>query len=394
MADPYQYIVSTGVIVPQTEALYAEEQQNFLEIFGTDTIVTPDTPQGVLITALALAKAEEVQNNAAIANQINPNVAGGIFLDAVAALTGIQRTAATRTFVANVTLTGVDGTVIPAGTQAATATGDLFETISGVTIASGTATADFQSVEFGPIGCGIGALDNVVSNINGWETVTNDVAGVLGQNTQSDQALRAKRNNTLAFQGVALPEAITSSLYNITGVNSIYFQENVAVGTEVINGISMVGHSIWVCVDGGTDLEVAAALLENKSLGCAWNGTVEVELTEPSSGQEYTVKFERPDDIEFLVKVTSPNANTDNVKTAILAWQAGEINGMDGLKIGTDVSPFEISAAINALYPSTFVSKVEITLASDPMGWSTDVLEIAVDELAFTTSSDITVVTP
>jgi hypothetical protein len=390
----YQYVVATGVIVPDTENIYAEVQAEYLAVFGSDTLVTPDTPQGVLITSDAVSRAEVVQNNAALANQINPNVAGGVFLDAIMALTGMQRTAATRTVVPGVTLNGVTGTVIPAGTRASTAVGVLFESLTEVTLVSGTATVDFRAVDYGPLSCGIGELNQIVSNVNGWETVTNPTAGVLGQNTQSDQAARAKRNNTLAFQGVGLPEAITSALYNVEGVNSLFFQENIEGTTEVINDITMVRNSIWVCVDGGSDVDVAAALLENKSLGCAWNGATEVEVIEPSSGQTYVVKFERPTSIEFLVRVTSPNGDTNDIKNAVVAWATGQLSGMEGLKVGSDVSPFEIAAGINAVYPAIFVSKVEITPASAPTSWTTNVLEIAVNELAFTDATDITVITP
>ncbi|OWK47548.1 hypothetical protein [Fimbriiglobus ruber] len=55
-------------------------------------------------------------------------------------------------------------------------------------------------------------------------------------------------------------------------MTSLTFQENVSASTQTINGISMVGHSIYACIEGGTDTAVAAALLENKSSGCAWNG--------------------------------------------------------------------------------------------------------------------------
>ena len=68
-------------------------------------------------------------------------------------------------------------------------------------------------------------------------------------------------------------------------MTSLTFQENVSASTQTINGISMVGHSIYACVAGGTDTDVAAALLENKSSGCAWNGGTTVNVVEPASGQ-------------------------------------------------------------------------------------------------------------
>ncbi|MHC5543543.1 baseplate J/gp47 family protein, partial [Singulisphaera rosea] len=101
---PYQYLDATGVIVPDTSSLLADVQSEYQAVFGADLIVTPDTPQGVLITAETLARTEVVNNNAALANQINPNIAGGVFLDAILALTGMQRTPASPTVVTNVTL--------------------------------------------------------------------------------------------------------------------------------------------------------------------------------------------------------------------------------------------------------------------------------------------------
>ena len=391
MAD-YEYLTETGVVVPQTSQILTEVQDEYKQTFGQDLVVTPDTPQGVLITAEALARAEVVNNNAALANQINPNVAGGVFLDAIMALLGLQRIAATRTYVTGVTVNGIASTVIPAGSQARTAAGDVFETVNAVTIGGGgSATVDFQSVEYGPIACGIGDLDQIVTNVLGWETVNNAAAGVLGANTQTDQAARAYRNNVLAFQAVGLAEAITSALWNVEGVKGLAFQENTAATTQTINGISMVAHSIWACVYGGSNTDVAAALLENKSSGCAWNGSTTVNLVEPASGQTYAVKFQRPTEVAIAVKVTTPSGNAANIKSAILAWAAGEVGGLEGFNVGVDVSPFEIASGINTVYPSTFISKVEVSLASS-ISWSTNTLTIDIDKVATIIESNITVV--
>jgi uncharacterized phage protein gp47/JayE len=392
VTTPYQYVNSTGTIVPDTENILAGIQTEYQGIFGSDLIVTPDTPQGMLITADALARTETVQNNAAIANQINPNIAAGTFLDAILALTGMQRLAATQTVVPNVTLTGVNGTVIPAGSQASTASGVLFSSAANCTIASGTATVNFIANDYGPIACDIHQLTQIVSNINGWETVLNGTAGTLGQGVQSDQAARAMRLNTLAFQGIGLAEAIKSALYNVPGVTSLTFLENTDSGTDTISGITMVGHSIWTCVEGGTDLAVASALLENKSLGCAWNGGTSVVLTEPASGQNYTVLFDRPTPVEFLVRVTTSNGNSTNIQNAIIAWMNGTVDGLPGLTVGEDVSPFSISAAINSLYPSYFISKVELSASGGSPSYSTNTMVMNINQIAFTQISDITVV--
>lgn len=392
MADQYQYLTSTGVIVPDTSLLLAEVQQEYKDALGADLVVTADTPQGVLITAETLTRTEVVNNNAAVANQINPNIAGGTWLDAILALTGMQRTPATKTSVSGVTLTGVPGTVIAEGVIAATAAGDRFASTSLVTLdAGGFATVDFEAVETGPIPCNTSDLNVLVTSVLGWETVVNGSAGVLGTTTQSDQAARALRQNTLAFQGISLAEAITSALYATPGVTSLFFQENVENTTQVINGISMVSHSVYACVKGGTDTDVAAALLENKSSGCAWNGSTVISVVEPASGQSYAVKFDRPTPKGILIKVTTTNGNSDNITQAILEYANGLIDGLEGFVVGADVSPFEIAGAITRQFPAYYISRVQISLTS-PVSYSTNVIPIGVNEIATTQLSYITVV--
>lgn len=388
----YQYIVAQGVVVPDTSDILAGVQAEYKDAFGADLVVTPDTPQGVLITAEALSRASVVNNNAALANQINPNVAGGVFLDAILALTGMQRSVATPTAVPGVTLTGVPGTVIPGGSLAATAAGDRFQSVSTVTLnGSGTAEVDFQSVEDGPIPCSASALTTIVSSVLGWETVTNPTAGTPGSATQSDQAARALRQNTLAFQAVSLAEAITSALYNVPGVTSLAFRENTADVTQVIDGVSMVSHSVFACIDGGTDLGVAAALLENKSSGCAWNGTTTVNVVEPASGQSYAVKFTRPAVKGILVKVTTTNGAAAEIIGAVLDYADGLIEGLAGFVVGADVSPFEIAGAIMSRFPAYYIQKVEVSLTS-PVSYSTDAIAVGIDEIAHTQASYVTVV--
>lgn len=396
----YNEIASTGVIVPDTSTILSSVQAQYQQAFGQDINLDPATPQGVLITAETLAETAVVQNNAALANQINPNVAGGVFLDAIMALTGMQRVAQTQTQVTNVTVTGVAGTVIPQGSLAQTAAGDQFMTLDAVTLPSnGSTLVNFSSVAYGAIPCAVGALTRVVSSVLGWETVNNTIAGTLGATTQSDQAARALRQNTLAFQGVSLASAITSALYNVSGVTSLTFQENISSSTQVINGISMVPHSIYACVAGGSETAVAAALLENKSAGCAWNGGTIVNLVEPASGQTYAVQFDIPQEIGILINVTTTNGNATNITQSILDYAAGVIQVTDqngstgtlpGFVVGADVLPFDIAGAIVAENPGTIITSVQVSKLS-PISFSSNPIVIGVNQQAYTQMSFVTV---
>ncbi len=253
MAD-YAFLNDTGVIIPDTSTLQTEVENEFKEAFGQDLVVTPNTPQGVLITAEVVARENTLTNNAAVANQINPNLAGGVFLDAIWALTGGQRLAATYSTIAGVYLLGLAGTLIPAGSQASLVDGTLFATISDVTLdGGGEGYVEFQAVDTGPIAANPGALTQIVTAVLGWDTVTNPNAATPGRTEEGDLSSRQRRKNTLSLQNVALPDAIMSGLYGTDNVRSLTFRENYTKTDATIDGIFLLANSVWVCVDGGVD---------------------------------------------------------------------------------------------------------------------------------------------
>ncbi|MCD1124801.1 hypothetical protein LPW36_01920 [Jinshanibacter sp. LJY008] len=397
--ENYKYIDSTGVIIPDTGDIKTEVQNEFRAVFGDDLDVSDSTPQGLLIAAETNARANVVRNNAALANQINPNISGGIFLDAIWSLTGGERDKATRSQVM-ATLIGSPGTNIRARVRARTTAGDTFESVSSAKIDNtGKVNVLFQSLEFGPVPCGTGSLTEIVTSdaILGWDGITNDSPAVIGTLSQSDLSVRNLRRRTLALQAVSMPEAIISRLYTVDGVRSLSFRENISNQTQTIDGIEMKPHSIFVCVYGGTDDDVARTLLNTKSGGCAYNGNTNVSVVEPISGQTYEVTFERPEIINLLIKVyirkgsLNTTGITTQAQTAIMMYANGEIEGESGFAVGEDISPFEIAGGVNEVYPELFVSKVEIAKESDGV-FSTNEIPIALDEVAAITISAITVI--
>ncbi|MBV4413349.1 baseplate J/gp47 family protein [Enterobacteriaceae bacterium YMB-R22] len=383
MSD-YQFIASTGVIIPDTSTLREQVENEFRDVFGQEIDLSPETPQGALVTMEVENRDAIARNNAELANQINPDIAGGIFLDAIWALMGGQRLSATHSFLTNVEFAGVPQTLIPKGSLAETQAGDAFETTSVLIIGNdGVTKGDMRSVETGPVGCRASELVRVASSVLGWETVNNPTDAVLGRVAESDIRTRRRRRNTLAKNTVSVGEAITSALYDIEGVESLSYRENYTDADQFIDGVPLVKHSIYVCVDGGPREEIAVALLRTKTVGAAYNGSETVEVTEPSSGQVYNVKFDRPKEITVFCRVTvrkSPFDSQTLIPDAVEKWVAGETDTDDGLAVGRDVSPFEIAAAVNTAEPRLFVLKVE--LSTDGVTWSTDVIPVQINAVA------------
>ena len=394
---PYQYIDGTGVIVADTATVQATVIAEWQNALGADLITTPDTPQGVLIAQETTARSSVIQNNADVANQINPNLAGGVFLDAIMALTGIQRIASSYS-TATVEMLGTIGAVIPAGVIARTGAGDQFYSIAPVTIGvGGDAFVTFQAFAQGAIPCDANALNIIVAGAIGLNSLTNPAAATLGGTGQSDAAVRSARKAMLGVQGQSLPAAIIGGLLTVPNVTDVSFLENIEAYAQTISGVAMKAKSIYVCCLGGSDADIAAMLANKKCGGTGYNGSVIVPFTDPTSGQVSNVQFDRGTALEILVQVTVKPTNavanlTVSVQNAILAYATGQINGEAGFKLGASVSPYELAGAINAQYPAIFVTNVLIAPASTGI-YSGATMPLNINQYAAVIASGITVLT-
>lgn len=396
MADYYQYVTSTGMILPDTATIIDEVNAEWRQAFGQDFVVDPQTTQGAIIAGDVELRDGTVRNNVAQANQINPDYAGGVWLDALWALTAGKRRGATFSRLAGVILGGQPLTPIPALTAFTVRnTGAVFLTVAATVIGPlGTVSVDCLAAQSGPVACPAGELDGIATGVLGLESVTNPTDAVIGKVQESDVASRRRRRQTLALQSVSIVGAIISRLYDTDGVNSLQFRENVKKVDQVIDGIPLVANSVWACVDGGSAIDIGTALLGTKTMGAAYNGAVEITVTDPASGQLYEVAFDRPTYVPVFLRISARYNNTNGgtiIPDAVMQYKNGELEGDAGFVVGADVSPFEIAGAVNQVEPRIFVTKVEISTDAGTT-WSTSELDIALDHMATLTRSSIIVV--
>ncbi|WP_238920938.1 baseplate J/gp47 family protein [Achromobacter xylosoxidans] len=394
MAD-YSFIVNRGVIVPDTATTRAQVEAEFRAVFGDDMPTDPATPQGLLITRITEERDAIARNNAELANQINPALSGGVFLDSLMALTGGRRRSSVRSLIVGAVLGGVPGTNVPAGSIAETEQGEQFELVNTVVLdAAGSAAGNLRALQDGEIIVPAGGLNTVASSVLGWETITNPSAAIPGQREENDVLLRRRRAQTLALQTTSINEAIVSRLYDIEAVRSCYYLENYEDVDQVVDGIPMRKHSIWACVEGGTDMEVAKAIFETKTVGGGYNGAVAVQVPDPVNGRLYEVKFDRPEEVTLLIRVTVRSSTLDVqqlIPDLVMNYVNGDIDGDVSFVVGSDVSTFEIASAINQQEPSIFVKKVELSVVGSGT-WSADTMVIAPNQIARTQRSSIQVV--
>lgn len=387
----YNYIVNNGVIVPNTSLIKSEVEAEWRLIAGEDATIDSSSFEGKLIDKNTNGRIEVARNNSELANQLNPNMSNGSFVDAHLSLVGGSRDGAEQSTV-ELTLTGIIGTNILAGAFVEDVNRELWFLVSDTIIGAGnTVTASFRSLNYGPISANIGEINKIISGVVGWETVNNAAAATLGKIEQNDVSAKRQRRLELGANTRSVAESSISAVYKLEGVSGIQFRENRTNSTAIIDGITLIAKSSWLCVDGGVTSEISEAYYNNR-WGTDFNGAVEHEYTDPVSGQVVAVKFDRAAEVSVKCRIEIRKSYTAiaDVKAAIVSYAIGNLDGEDGFALGLDASPFEVASAVNAQLPNVFVKKCELALISGTL--STDTIDIDINEKATITENDIEVV--
>ncbi len=393
----YEYVTLNGTIVPDTATIKAEVEQEWIDSLGLSEAPDASSAEGRLIDAEVTSRVSVARNNALLANQQNPNLADGNFLDAHLALIGSSRDGAEQSTV-ECDLTGVAGTLIPAGQYVEDDNRILWISASAVTLDGlGQASVTFRSVDYGPVTADIGEITKIVSGVLGWETVNNPDDAVPGKLEQSDVSARIQRKRELGANSKSNAYSILAAINALEGVAGVRFRENTADTLQVIDNVSLGLHSTWVCVDGGVDAEIAEAYVTSRTGGAGFNGAESIVYTEPSSEQPITVLFDRPTDKPLIcritARITTGTSGVSDIKTAAVKYANGEIDNELGFYLGEDSSPFEVAAGVNSELPGVFVLKCELATVADGSGaYSTNTIDNEIFEKASLTTGNVEVV--
>lgn len=392
MASNYTFTDNNGIVIADTADIKETIQGEYQTALGADLSLEDATPQGRLIDMETNARTAVIENNVLISNSINFNLASGITLDAWGANFGVERAAATSSQV-TATITGVAGTVISGGSQASTQNGDIFYLENTVTIPeSGTITALFLSQEKGAIACPVGSLTKIVDGTLGWETINNESAAILGTTRESDESFKQSFYDAGLFSGMSLVEDYNNAIMNVENVISCYVRDNGSSSPVVYDTVTIAGHSVYVCVDGGDNTEVATAIFKRKSGGSGYTAitgqSVTVDVIDETYGDTYQVTFNRPEEVSIYAAITC-SVGTSTVSDITTAIQTAVTNYINTLKIGGDVILLSLAAAINAAVPGVNLTSLTIGTTSGSLDSSN--ITIHVNQAAKTQASNITV---
>jgi uncharacterized phage protein gp47/JayE len=321
--------------------------------FGGNLNTGLSTPQGQLATSFSAVIGAFNDFFVDYTNQVDPAFASGRMQDAIARIYYLTRNPARATVVTAV-CSGATGVTIPAGSLAKASDGSIYSSLSSVTIpASGNASAQFANLVRGPIACPAGSLNTIYRQVAGWDSVTNPADGLIGEDEESRVDFEERRAASVANNATGILPAIRGVVLGVQGVADAFVTENPAATAATIGGKSIAAHSLYVCVEGGTDAAVAAAIWSKKNPGCGYVGNTTVAVLDTNSGYlvppSYNVTFQRPASVacNFAVSIAngaSVPSNAVDLITAALSAQFQKV-----AKIGMPVFASSFVCPVAAL---------------------------------------------
>jgi hypothetical protein len=230
------------------------------------------------------------------------------------------------------------------------------QNVPGILDALVVDNANSYPVGFGPQAVIIGSISGTTLTVS----LVSSGAVAIGQSvTGSD--------------GLGVPVAAGTTIVSGSGSTwTVNISQNVPSTTLNLGGVILSPNSVYVAALGGTDTAVAQAIWRKKPPGCAYTGNTSVtvyatNIQYPSPGVPYTVTFERPAALPFVVAVTIangplvPSNATSLIQAAIIAAFAGA-DGGPRARIGSTVLASRFYSGLAAL--GSWVEIVSLLLGS------------------------------
>lgn len=349
---PVQF-TPTGLVLPPQSQTLAEVQEDVNAAFGGNLdFGTTDQPGGAPPQVQQAASYTAIigDSNSVFAqfvDQVDPDNAEGFMQDAIGRIYFMNRKPGTPTSV-QLVCNGDLGTPIPVGAQARDTSGNIYVcTQAGSIPVGGSVTLAFANMKLGPIPCPANTVTNIYQAIPGWDTVNNPGAGTPGTNVESAADFEFRRQNSVASNAHGSTSAIYGAVFGVAGVIDAFATENdtdnpingpLGANQSVPNSTnySVVGHSFYVAVIGGSAADIANAIWTKKNEGSNMNGNTTVVVQDTSGYSfpqpSYNITFNRPTATayNFIVTIKNSPSLPATIVADVTAAVVAQFNGTNG----------------------------------------------------------------
>jgi uncharacterized phage protein gp47/JayE len=382
-------VTPAGVITVDTSEIKTDIENAYKEALGEELNLDASTPQGQLIINDTETLTSTMVEVVKLANSFSVYTAEGKALDVAGSFFGYYRKQGIKTVVL-CKLIGLTGTVINAGSIVSDGVNN-YVLLDNITIGEdGTITGEFQCETAGKIFCIAGSINTIVTPIIGWDTVTNEIDGITGNDRENDNEFRKRiTQNRLSIRAKSILSSIVDKIGQLPDVLSVVARENQSDTTQVIDGATLLPHSIYLCILGGYSKDIAKLLTENKTLGAQTNGDVIVEWYDEDIKYFYRYKIARPSFVSIKIQLTYKNNQytplnvEDRLKDEIMNYIAD-----NPFKIGEGVSANTLDKSIQNV---DYINIVSFLVGTDGINYG-NFIDINIDQIATISKNDIEII--
>ena len=156
--------------------------------------------------------------------------------------------------------------------------------------------------------------------------------------------------------------------------------ENDTCDPLVLHGVEIPGHSVAICIYGGSDAEIAETIYNKKDAGCGTTGNHDIGHTVEVNGEEvrYAYKILRPTTVPVGIRVTynktqfTKETAAQDIKEAVVSDFLGQNEDSGDARVGlaSTVYASRFSVAVVKTADVQDLVSIEIRLGSGPWGSS------------------------
>ncbi|MCX1504375.1 baseplate J/gp47 family protein [Escherichia coli] len=400
-AVPDVTITENGLSVPDIADVLAGRLTDMSTALGGGASQSLSSPQGQIAQSDTEIIAQVYDKLLCLFNQINPDFSNGRFQDGIGRIYFMERIAAQGTVV-TATCIGQVGTTIPAGSTAVDASGYIYQSIDNAVIpSSGSVDVQFVNTTTGPIPCAAGSLNQIYRAVSGWDAVNNISPGVVGVDVESRIAFETRRRQSVARNSRNQDASTLAALLATDGVLDAYVWSNRTAETvnKGTTNFLILAHSVYICVYGGADADVAESIFNTYNPGANMNGdttfTVYDNVNYMPPYPSYVMQWQKasPTRVYFKVNIDAslnpPSDITKQVKKMIATVFNGGYEGIGKARIGSTINAGKYYAPVISISPDTVgILSLEISLDGSLYG---PAVTMGIDQVPTIQESDITV---
>lgn len=310
------YIDATGYHYADYPTFLQYFTDKYKSIYGEDVYLEADSYDQQNIAIQAKAAYDMAAAGNAVYNSFSPLGAQGVGLSRVVKINGLRRNVPSYSQV-TLAIVGTEGTIITNGI-ATDQLGQKWLLPTNVTIpGAGTINVTATAEQIGFVTAEANTITNIFTPTRGWQTVNNAAAATPGEAVESDAQLRIRQSQSTSLPARTPFDATLAAVANVTGVSKVQGYENYTNSTD---SNSLPPHSICVVTVGGSDTDIANAIMSKKTPGTEPVGNTGPIEVEDERGM--------PIDIYYSEAVTA----TIGVTVNIVAGAGWSNNYIDSIK--------------------------------------------------------------